>query len=121
MYVAITRAEETLHLTHSRQRMLYGETKANNPSPFIMDISPELFGMPEFDRSHQELTGAVIPNEGDLPEFNKGERVTHQKFGEGRVVNITGGIITIAFADPRIGVKKLALSVAPIERIFNYD
>ena len=41
-YVAITRAKQTLTVTHARQRMLYGRTTVNRLSRFIRDIPPEL-------------------------------------------------------------------------------
>ncbi|MBR4194883.1 MAG: UvrD-helicase domain-containing protein [Oscillospiraceae bacterium] len=41
-YVAITRAKQTLTVTHARQRMLYGRTTANRLSRFIRDIPEEL-------------------------------------------------------------------------------
>ena len=37
-YVAITRAKETLTITHARQRMLYGHTSFNRVSRFVRDI-----------------------------------------------------------------------------------
>ena len=42
MYVAMTRAMENLYLLHSRERMLYGESKSNAPSQFLRDIPEEL-------------------------------------------------------------------------------
>ena len=41
-YVAITRAKESLTVTHARQRMLYGRTTVNRLSRFIRDIPEEL-------------------------------------------------------------------------------
>ena len=42
MYVAMTRAMERLYLLHARERMLYGETRANAPSQFLNEIPEEL-------------------------------------------------------------------------------
>jgi DNA helicase-2/ATP-dependent DNA helicase PcrA len=50
-------------------------------------------------------------------ELSDGDRVRHPKFGDGVVVQISGGIVTIAFKSPRFGIKKLALSIAPLEKI----
>lgn len=52
-----------------------------------------------------------------LIELAAGDRVRHRSFGDGTVVALIGGVVTIAFADPRVGVKKLALSVAPLEKL----
>ncbi len=50
-------------------------------------------------------------------EFLDGDRVNHKLFGDGIVVSATGGVVTVAFKDPKIGIKKLAVSVAPLEKI----
>lgn len=132
MYVAITRAEQELHLTRARQRMIYGDLKANNPSPFLMDIPPTLFGdQVPTERDYGGLLGKQIPvenesglisddeafNNMDMPQLQAGDKVVHDKWGEGKVLGLTGGVVTIAFADPRIAVRKLALSVAPLRKI----
>lgn len=44
-----------------------------------------------------------------------GDRVGHPKFGNGMVITIKGNIITIAF--DAVGIKKLALDVAPITKL----
>ncbi len=41
-YVGITRAREKLYLTNAAERMLYGQTNRNNPSPFINELPPEV-------------------------------------------------------------------------------
>lgn len=51
--------------------------------------------------------------------FKDGDRIHHKTWGDGVVVNIVGGVITIAFKDPKIGIKKLAVSIAPIEKVRN--
>ena len=40
-YVAITRAKERLYITNAKQRMLYGQTKMNAPSPLLRSIPQE--------------------------------------------------------------------------------
>lgn len=52
-----------------------------------------------------------------LIELFAGDRVRHRSFGDGTVVAMVGGVVTIAFADPRVGVKKLALAIAPLEKL----
>ena len=49
--------------------------------------------------------------------LDAGDRVQHKMFGEGLVVGLKGGIATIAFKNRAIGVKKLALSVAPLKKL----
>ncbi|MGI8820460.1 MAG: ATP-dependent helicase [Chthoniobacterales bacterium] len=42
LYVGITRARQTLTLTHCRDRMKYGSASACHPSSFIKELAPEL-------------------------------------------------------------------------------
>jgi len=48
--------------------------------------------------------------------YEVGNKVTHNVFGVGVVVEVQGGVITVAFDDPKVGVKKLAASVAPLKK-----
>lgn len=126
MYVAMTRAMDSLYLLHARSRTLYGDSRANAPSQFLADIAGELveanFGG-HGARNHlsvKDIIDRPIPVELDQGvdvEFGVGDRVKHNIFGTGIVVNITGGVATIAFEDSKVGVKKLALSVAPLRKV----
>lgn len=53
----------------------------------------------------------------DDQPLQEGDRVAHQKFGEGQVLSVKGGVATIKFDSIRYGTKKLALSVAPLRKI----
>ena len=44
-----------------------------------------------------------------------GDRVSHPKFGEGLVIAVKGGAVTVAFDS--VGIKKLALDFAPLKKI----
>lgn len=46
-----------------------------------------------------------------------GDKVKHPTFGSGIIINVLGGVATVAFNDRSVGIKKLALSVAPLEKI----
>ena len=130
MYVAMTRAKDVLYLLHARERMLYGEYRSNSPSQFLQYIPENLLesNMPNI-RVHTGIMGKVkdmltpktkpIPSEGleFSGEFKDGDKVSHPKFGEGIVVQITGGIVVVAFNDPKVGIKKLAVSFAPLSKI----
>ncbi len=70
-YVAITRAKQTLTITHARQRMLYGRTTVNRLSRFVRDIPPELLDRPlKPARPAQE----VRIFDDDLPFSERGSR-----------------------------------------------
>lgn len=134
MYVAMTRAMDSLYLLHARSRMLYGESRSNAPSQFLEDISEEIletnFGRPgaRIHMAIDDVGDTLIPVEavndpkgpngplGSL-ELGVGDKVFHTIFGNGIVVDVQGGVATVAFEDSGVGVKKLALSVAPLKRI----
>ncbi len=127
MYVAMTRAMERLYLLHARERMLYGESRANAPSQFLQNIDGELveanFGG-HGARNHlsiSEIEKTPIPIELDQDfsalDLATGDKVLHNGFGQGIVVDVKGGVVTVAFDDSKVGVKKLALSVAPLTKV----
>ncbi|MBP7670999.1 UvrD-helicase domain-containing protein [Candidatus Gracilibacteria bacterium] len=126
LYVAMTRAMEGLYLLHARSRTLYGESRANAPSQFLADIGADLveanFGGhgARVRMRPEDLRDRPIPvelEEGLAESFETGDRVEHLSFGRGIVVAVVGGVATIAFEDPKVGLKKLALSVAPLKKI----
>lgn len=120
MYVGLTRAKDNLFLLHARQRMLFGEFKQNAPSQFLADLPEECVEGSTLSQSRRPASfgDKPIPIENDpTQDFYDGDRVRHPSFGEGVVINRSGGIVTIAFKDPRYGVKKLALSIAPLEKL----
>ncbi len=114
-YVGMTRAREQLYLLYATSRLLYGSTAHNAPSRFIMDIPAELqennsslfAPAPSYAPSH-EWEGVDI-------ELDAGDKIRHNKFGEGIVVSVDGDELVVAFAG--IGTKKLSLTFAPIEKI----
>ena len=145
MYVAMTRAMERLYLLHAMERMLYGEYRTNAPSQFLNDIPEELvsdnFGGHKsrvgrvFDRVRGDFsmegigdtpvpvehgfadTGASFEDQsGEEITYKVGEKVTHNVFGVGFVVEVQGGVLTVAFDDPKVGIKKLAASIAPLKK-----
>ncbi len=111
--------------------MLYGESQYVIPSQFLSDIPQELLETNEktlnlhnrFARKISHFNKKPIPTESiasqisQIQEFSDGDSVMHAIFGKGIVINVTGGIITVAFKDPKIGIKKLALAIAPLEKI----
>lgn len=126
MYVAMTRAMDRLYLLHARTRMLYGESHSNAPSQFLDEIDEELIQSNFGARARQHVSvsdlakSRPVPIEVDrglLPDLSSGDKVSHSSFGNGIVVDVTGGVVTVAFEDPGVGVKKLALSVAPLKKI----
>lgn len=123
MYVALTRAQNKLYLLRAKNRMLYGQSQNNPPSQFLADIPSDII---ETDERQQrslkagELHYTPIPTEEYNDEsitLSDGDKVYHQSFGEGTVVSVTGGVAAICFNNPRYGLKKLALSIAPLKKL----
>lgn len=127
MYVAMTRAKDKLYLLHAKQRMLYGESKSNIPSQFLDDIGEELIEsnieLGGYQRSHfalENLGEQPVPFENEESidiELGVGDKISHASFGNGIVIDLKGGVVTVAFEDSRAGVKKLAISIAPLKKI----
>lgn len=124
MYVAMTRAAERLFLFYTRRRSLYGNVQSNPKSRFLDEIPRHLIA--ENNRNPARLGSlgnAVSPMQPSVATFSKvelvvykvGEKVRHQSFGDGMIVDVRGDVLSVAF--PGKGVKKLASSIAPLEKL----
>jgi DNA helicase-2/ATP-dependent DNA helicase PcrA len=123
-YVGITRAKERLYLLRTHRRTIFGKGSANRASRFLRDISPRLtttMGLGKWE-SMLPLTDVHTspePYSNDLLELKVGDWVCHSKFGDGVVKDcITDRgdrVVTVAFE--QVGVKRLMLSLAPLEKI----
>ena len=146
-YVGITRAERRLYLTYARQRTIYGRTEMSRPSRFLSEIPEELVEHREADffggtdlrapsniwgeRStrterkrympppqHTAADGSVIRPDASAA-FKAGDAVRHSKWGDGRIVAISGSgedaELSIAF--PGEGIKKFVQKYAPILKL----
>ena len=137
-YVAITRAKQSLTITHARQRMLYGRTTPGMPSRFIKEIPEEFtvrkggyrrpeersygFGdMPLYQtypqrprKEFSELTRQVSAPKAAEIDLNRGDMVQHKAFGRGMVLSVMkmGGDALLEIAFDEIGTKKLMAKTA---------
>ena len=102
-YVGITRAMKKLHITYAESRRLHGQETFNRPSRFIREIPDRLLEEVRLNASvsrpisarpeksslfggNSSLSSAEIP----ATNLSLGQRVNHQKFGEGTVLNFEG-------------------------------
>jgi len=136
MYVAITRARRRLYLTFAQRRMLHGQTHYGRVSSFLRELPEALLHWvtPRFGASKTFLTSsfernsyvnafAATPLEKAPPApssmWRIGQRVFHQKFGEGVVTGTEGGgnegRVQVNFK--RAGSKWLALEYAKLTAI----
>jgi DNA helicase-2/ATP-dependent DNA helicase PcrA len=118
-YVGITRARKRLTLSYARSRFAPGNFQI--PSRFIDEIPPELFDAPPPSR-RQLATFAepyYEPDPGsDEPPFEIGDRVVHERFGRGSVVELAGfgpaAKVTVDFDEA--GRRKLVLEFARLRK-----
>lgn len=128
-YVAITRAKETLTITHARQRMLYGRTSVNRPSRFIQEIPPQhTTGRTEAQIKAAQQKPAPkreprkdyssLTNRSTQPveamSYTKGTMICHTAFGKGMILSVipmgNDALLEIAFDD--VGTKRVMARTA---------
>lgn len=115
MYVGMTRAREELYLFYATSRALFGGVQYNPPSRFLSEIEPGITSVttePETGYGRQEIS---IDEPRYVIEFNQGDKVSHQAFGEGVVVDVDGDNVAVHFKSK--GVKKLNTAFAPLEKL----
>jgi len=122
-YVGISRAGKQLYLLRSYRRSLFGGS-VNPPSRFLQDISPHLVttkGLWE-EKSFKMPTTAYpesVAHPLNTLDLKVDDWVHHSKFGDGIVMDCLPDkgdqVVTVAFKEA--GVKKLLLSLAPLEKI----
>ena len=94
-YVGMTRSMEKLFVTHAEMRNLYGSESFNPASRFLREIPEELTvevrtGGNVSRSSNSKLKGSRINGEVPETEFKLGQRVLHESFGEGVILNYEG-------------------------------
>ncbi len=139
-YVAITRAKEKLFITNCKKRILLGKTMLNANSRFLEEIPKEYTETKVVETSHakiqidirknkklNESTGDVclhIENfiapknkPEDISKFNIGDKVSHKKFGGGKILSLSdmGNDVLLEIEFEKLGVKRLMANFAHIE------
>ena len=118
-YVGVTRAEEKLYLLNAKRRMLFGKTTENIPSRFIGEIEDELLEVSEELSSHQGMITKKLFNmykENLNDDLDVGDKVHHDKFGDGVVINIKDDLATIAF-NRAVGIKTMKANHISLKKI----
>ncbi|MFF2521969.1 DNA helicase PcrA [Streptomyces liangshanensis] len=141
-YVGITRARERLYLTRSSMRSAWGQPAYNPPSRFLEEIPGQHL---EWKRTGAQIpagptsgitsslsssaarsrsggaSGFATRRTADKPVIALvvGDRVTHDQFGLGTVMAVTGtgadAQATVDFGDEK--PKRLLLRYAPVEKL----
>jgi len=136
MYVAITRARRRLYLTFAQSRMLHGQVNYGMASSFMKELpedllhwlTPRIAARNRFVNHASDTQSYVAAfSQGTLDKntsstsglWSVGQRVFHQKFGEGLITGIEGN-----GADARVqvnfkhaGTKWLALEYAKLSAV----
>jgi DNA helicase-2/ATP-dependent DNA helicase PcrA len=89
-YVGITRAMEKLVITYAESRRLHGSETFNTPSRFIREIPAELLQEVRLHTSIARPVSSLMQAQVPDTQLNLGQRVYHQIFGEGVVLNFEG-------------------------------
>jgi DNA helicase-2/ATP-dependent DNA helicase PcrA len=119
-YVGITRAQDRLFMTNAWSRMLWGGTNYNPPSRFLSEIPEELMNRIDRRRRRAEYETQNSTGRATLgaSQISPGDRVIHDKWGEGVVLDIRGtgdrAEATVQFDDQ--GEKRLLLAWAPLRK-----
>lgn len=141
-YVAMTRAEKKLYLTAAAERRTFGRTYESHISRFIAEVPQEVMssfsernpGSSNFLQSmaaiknpgnknfaapskESKISTLMTPKNTNSVTWQIGDQVTHKKFGIGTVMAVDNDILTINFANPEFGVKKLKSTIAPISKV----
>ena len=141
-YVAITRAKQSLTISHARQRMLYGRTSAALPSRFLKEIPEDCvvrkggmrvsqkpsygygigysgqsgYSNPVRKPQPKRVESPMVSTQAATSylELNKGDMVQHAAFGRGMVLSVMkmGGDALLEIAFDDIGTKKLMAKTA---------
>lgn len=148
-YVGITRARRRLYVTRSQVRSAWGQPSYNPASRFLEEVPGELLTWKRLGRAFGAPTGAGAPASGAsggraghdtrwdgrargggaaptsgtraraVPSLDVGDKVTHDTFGLGTVVELEGAgdraIAHVEFRDE--GVKRLLLRYAPVTKL----
>jgi len=117
-YVGITRAQDRLHLTSARRRMLFGASSYNPPSRFLKEVPDGLLNQVGKRRKAAERAAAAGPASVVAPgRIGPGDRLRHLKWGLGTVREVIGegerAEAEVVFDTQ--GKKRLLLAWAPLE------
>ena len=110
-YVAVTRAKKKLFISSTISRRLYGMDMHSPKSRFITEIDDEYLDS-TISTSKNKKNITIDKN----AEYNLGEKIVHNDFGEGIIVGIDKLILTIAFKYPH-GIKKIMKGHSSISKI----
>ena len=133
MYVAITRARRRLYLSFAQSRMLHGQVSYGMASSFLRELpegllhwlTPRFATRKSFDSYLPAAPAAFTPSFGGAAPtrgeglWRIGQRVFHQKFGEGTIIGAkgSGADASVQVNFKHAGSKWLALEYAKLKAV----
>ncbi len=143
-YVGITRAQERLFISYARERRLYGTREFATPSIFLSELPRELLqtntatALPaQRQKVSEKTTGTASRGLGQKARgqadpsrspsgtssgtrsakpWEVGDRVLHEKFGQGQITHVFENGKTLAIKFPDQGIKVIDPKLAVLER-----
>jgi len=115
-YVGMTRAKERMYLTYAWRRNLNGNTLFNSVSRFISEIPKHLIKKVGMEKI-EEIPS--LTNRREKIEIAVGGKIRHLDWGIGVILNKidTENDIFITVDFERVGLKKLSVNFAPLEKL----
>ncbi len=117
-YVGMTRAQQSLVLTHAHSRTIFGMRGYNLPSRFLSELPAD-----EIERERRTPAWQAPPmpagtrsQERPVPDLSIGDEVRHATLGEGTVIGIDRDVVAVRFREDG-SERRLMLGYAPLERI----
>lgn len=115
-YVGMTRAKERLYLTYAWRRNLNGNTLFNSVSRFLTEIPKHLKEKVGIEKGEEILS---LDNKREKIEVAVGSKIRHADWGIGVILDKTDTesdiFVTVDFE--RVGLKKLSVNFAPLEKV----
>lgn len=113
-YVGITRARKKAYISFVGNRRMYGNWINAIPSRFVDELPPNYVELQSDSGLYQgrsqhwdssginagsqtRTTGRKVKRSDDGTIFSRGEKIFHEKFGYGKIINIDGHKLDIAF------------------------
>jgi len=115
-YVGMTRAKERLYLTYAWRRNLNGNTLFNSVSRFLTEIPKHIQKKIGVEKVEEISSLNKVKKKIDV---TIGDKVRHADWGVGIILNKidTKNDIFIIVDFEKMGVKKLSMNYAPLERV----
>ena len=118
LYVAITRAEEKIYLTHANRRYMYGKTNNEVESRFVKELN--IVEKADKTKVKVKKDDFFLPEkeeEAFVSGLKVGDKVEHTRFGVGIIKEISddGLVGRIDFED--FGEKELMLNIATLKKM----